>query len=351
MKAKKIITSIIGTVMFFNTVNPVCVNSFEIIEPTVIRAEMWYANCYVDTNKNVMYPCIRCEADIFNNGVVNLYMTYDYAFDPNVVSNSYIQTVSTVPVCTDSKLYAFHKSIPYTDPKNGVRYVPCSGTEYGTYKNQKFSELPNVTNVYRDWDISYYPTCYTYSGMICTPSTSMVRRWQDQFEKVYYMFIRSDSYEWETAYSARDAYKLRYDGNIYENTGESVCEVQTFTPNREINSPVTLHLYGHDITVEPDIVNYKKNMTDEEKDTYIQELEQQIQELRESNELLALQTHELHNRIALLSQGTTGDINSDEIVDITDVQLLLRYYTETEVAGKFNKDSVDVWYMYRFGKG
>ena len=77
---------------------------------------------------------------------------------------------------------------------------------------------------------------------------------------------------------------------------------------------------------------------DEELANKVQELEKQNQELKADNEALT-------RTINILSQKKFCDINGDNLVDVEDAQLVLRYYTET-VAG-LTEDPIEVWYSKR----
>lgn len=87
-------------------------------------------------------------------------------------------------------------------------------------------------------------------------------------------------------------------------------------------------------------LNKYKNGTgvDEELATRVQELEKQNQELKDDNEALK-------RTINILSQKKFCDINGDNLVDVADAQLVLKYYTET-VAG-LTEDPIEVWYTKR----
>ena len=87
-------------------------------------------------------------------------------------------------------------------------------------------------------------------------------------------------------------------------------------------------------------LNKYKNGTgvDEELEKKVQELEKQNQELKDDNEALK-------RTINILSQKKFCDINGDDLVDVADAQLVLKYYTET-VAG-LTEDPIEVWYTKR----
>ena len=77
---------------------------------------------------------------------------------------------------------------------------------------------------------------------------------------------------------------------------------------------------------------------DEALEKKVQELEKQNQELKDDNEALK-------RTINILSQKKFCDINGDDLVDVADAQLVLKYYTET-VAG-LTEDPIEVWYTKR----
>lgn len=68
-------------------------------------------------------------------------------------------------------------------------------------------------------------------------------------------------------------------------------------------------------------------------DTDVSDIQKYIHKLEAENATLSQENTELKNRINLLSTGTYGDVNGDEIVDVQDAQIILRYYTMKDVAG------------------
>ena len=46
----------------------------KVIEPEVVKTESWTTSYYIDDDVDTLYPYIQCEADIYNDGTIKLYM-------------------------------------------------------------------------------------------------------------------------------------------------------------------------------------------------------------------------------------------------------------------------------------
>lgn len=83
---------------------------------------------------------------------------------------------------------------------------------------------------------------------------------------------------------------------------------------------------------------------------YIKQIEEENKNLKEQLANTEEIAHEYANRLTVLTtNSSTNDINNDGVFSIDDVQYLLMYYTESVVA-KSTTDTIDVWYVNRFGK-
>lgn len=344
MNAKKIITFIFGSLICMNTVSPVPVHA-EIHNPEVIQTEVWYAYCYVDNKTDELYPCIRCEANILDDGSLKLYLKNVMTW--NTDNNSHTLTLcNPTSVSTATRPYAFYMGNPYV--YDDVYYVACSKDDFDKYLGKNPTGLPTVTNPYRDYDICFYPDSYEWSGISITDVRKDGTEWGTEWYRSYYMFMRKSSAVWGTSYSVGDIERHIYRGNLNHIKEGYICDVQTFTPKTTLTKDAVFRLYGKEITISAEFTSLRQNLPDTDKDAYIKELETRVAELENANTVLAQKNHELENRINLLTSGDKNDINGDCVVDIEDVQYLLMWYTETKVAKKSN-DSVDTWYVNRFG--
>ena len=197
-------------------------------------------------------------------------------------------------------------------------------------------------------DICFYPDTYDWAGICVKDARSNGTDWGTEWYRSYYMFRRTNSPTWGTSYSVVDIERHIYRGNLNHIKEGYICDVQTFTPKTTLTKDAVFRLYGKEITIGANLTTLRQNLPDTDKDEYIKELEARITELENALTVSAQENHELRNRINLLTSGDKNDINGDCVVDIEDVQYLLMWYTETQVAKKSN-DPVDTWYVNRFG--
>ncbi len=53
----------------------------KVIEPEVVKTERWTTSYYIDDDIDTLYPYIQCEADIYNDGTIWLYMWNTHEWD------------------------------------------------------------------------------------------------------------------------------------------------------------------------------------------------------------------------------------------------------------------------------
>ena len=64
-----------------------CIDCFSItasaivIAPEVVKTEKWTTSYYIDDDMDTLYPYIQCEADIYNDGTIMLYMWNTHEWD------------------------------------------------------------------------------------------------------------------------------------------------------------------------------------------------------------------------------------------------------------------------------
>ena len=115
----------------------------------------------------------------------------------------------------------------------------------------------------------------------------------------------------------------------------------TFTPKNEISDAHDFRLFGHDITITPELLSGNVVATPQ-----LTEQEKYIQQLEAENAALKAENEKLKKQLSSLSGSLFCDVNQDGIVGVEDAQLVLMYYTET-VAGKTNGDPIEIWYTKR----
>ena len=53
----------------------------KVIEPEIVKTESWTTSYYIDDDMDTLYPYIQCEADIYNDGTIKLYMWNTHEWD------------------------------------------------------------------------------------------------------------------------------------------------------------------------------------------------------------------------------------------------------------------------------
>lgn len=376
MKVKRIITCIISFILF-----TVCIPftaTAKVIEPEVVKTEKWTTSYYIDDDMDTLYPYIQCEADIYNDGTIKLYMWNTHEWDG-------FATVShTITIMSGEILYNNSNVLPYSveqqDGKNEYTITK--------YMNDTF-----VMSC-----VSYCDSNYTqgYDG-----GTGGNLGWF-----IGYMLNNGTySYKGDIVYSVKDSdqrqiydYRL-HTANLplpelksYSNRNE-IRHWYEFRPKVDPTGTYNFRLFGHDITITPELLS--GNIVSEpvltEQEQYIKQLEEENKKLKEQlnnpytgyitieqnngtaaerfpvtvysdgrtetteefqNYInsLNVKIEQLMNRINLVSNGFCGDIDGDGNISVEDAQLLLQYYTESKVA-QLTDDPIDVWYFVKFGRG
>lgn len=345
---KKFISIIISFILF-----TVCIPFTaiaKVIEPEVVKTEKWTTSYYIDDDIDTLYPYIQCEADIYNDGTIKLYMWNTHEWDGFATVSHTATIIQTLPVIQDSMVYNFVNCKEYFDPSYSRSLYPVS--KYGD-TNINMSE-------YSDIDISVYPnnyTCYgsdyNFCGFRCHN---------------YYVTITGyNSYGY--TYRTTDIYYPRFSGALPKMAVQTNKDrvFLTLSPKVDPTGTYNFRLFGHDITITPELLSgnivatpstdgYKEitynngnSVIQFKTDIDISGIQNYIDKLEAENASLKQQTEEMNNRINLLSTGVYGDVNGDEVVDIQDAQIILAYYTQKDVALMDVPDLVT--FGLNFGKG
>lgn len=392
---KKIITCIISCILFI-----VCIPftaTAKVIEPEVVKTEKWTASYFIDDGSDTLYPYVECQANIYNDGTLDVIYCNTHDWDGFSTVSHYIVFPYTLPFEFNCERYNNVKSIlevgkyKESDPHSDSSYVlnRCYISDFTL--NEKL------------FDLSYYPKEYsqTVSSSFANYITD-TDRWgtyqMDGFHS-YDVTCELDSYYQGKKSTGFGSYTKVYISTTYHC---ALCDLPTkekrmwhikFTPKVDPTETYNFRLFGHDITITPEILS--GNIVSEpvltEQEQYIKQLEEENKKLKEQlnnpytgyitveqnngtaaerfpvtvysdgrtetteefqNYInsLNVKIEQLMNRINLVSNGSCGDIDGDGNISVEDAQLLLQYYTESKVA-QLTDDPIDVWYFVKFGKG
>lgn len=301
----------------------------KVIEPEIVKTESWTTSYYIDDDKDTLYPYIQCEADIYNDGTIKLYMWNTHEWDGFATVNHTATIINTRPVSQNSMLYTFWKNdIPAGSTH--VEYVDALGTINAPSSKEIYNEKSAVitreplvspsddSNPYLKLNLSFYPKEY---------SCSNVRRigeqyWMDKCETGYYASRRDSNSNWMynsntslisyPQYNAALAKMNFYSG---ESSFRKSNSAVTFTPTVDPTGTYNFRLYGHDITITPELLS--GSIVAEPKQT---EQEQKIKALEEEN-------------AALKATISAFDADADSLLTAADAQAVLNYYV-AHLAGK-----------------
>ena len=342
MKTKRIIACIISFILF--TVFIPFTTTAKVIEPEVVKTEKWTTSYYIDDDIDTLYPYIQCEADIYNDGTIKLYMWNAHEWDGFATVSHKVTLANTYLYSTDS---------PQFVSKFG-------GTALINNKECHCQSSQNMDSI----DISYYDSLYSLDNDNWT---------------LYYVCNSSPSFYEISKVTALDAYSgwtfsvdvprwsIAMSKIPYRNSRkEKYIDCSTLRPRVDPTGTYNFRLFGHDITITPELLSgnivatpsddgYKtityNNGSSASKiktDTDVSDIQEYIDKLEAENALLRQENTELKNRINLLATGTYGDVNGDQVVDVQDAQIILAYYTERDVAKKSVPDLVT--FGLNFGK-
>ena len=286
---KRLIGIIMSIVIIFTTFN---LSAFS-AEVKPIHSETWWTGYYTTSDLYTTYMFIKCQADVYSNGTIKLYMWNSER--PETSDLEAIMLIGTDPYSTDSMEYAAYTQT--TLYGNTYKYVP-TGTNY--------VDLSYCPNNYSVRQVGGYYTVFTDTGISYTVGDVLLNGRK-------YVKVHTHGAE------VRDlpVYESRPDTPAFE-----------FTPETEIVSEAKFHLYGHDITLYPandDTVTVDLGARLSDADITIRKLEAEIAELKAT---IAAQEREIEY---LKLTASTVDANNNGRVDLVDCRSVLKYYTYSVV--------------------
>lgn len=289
----------------------------KVIEPEIVKTESWTTSYYID-DMDTLYPYIQCEADIYNDGTIELYMWNTHEWEGFATVEHEVtleQTALTKAITTNSIPFSikYGVSIDYN-------YSFWADNQTVTRKSARFISDTDFSNI----DLSYIDSRYnlfvagtgnTTAGYLTTSGN------KDYGASTHGRTVLKRSYNYAL-------YDERWDGSYPNHSNLPSYGVVTalpnlvayserpkivayrLTPNEDPTGTYNFRLFGHDITITPELLS--GNIIAEPELT---EQEQKIKQLEAEN-------------AALKAQLAAFDCDADGLLTTSDAQMILIYYTE-----------------------
>lgn len=314
---KKIISTICASVFAFSCIG--FNTSAKVIEPEIVKTETWTTSYFIDDDMDTLYPYIQCEADIYNDGTIKLYMWNTHEWDGFATVSHRIKVVQRFnPVKEDSLAYALKYSRKYiNDFSNEV--LPISKETYDnntsgfvSYGSQ--TPFPVDNSILNSVDLNYYSKKYScerkvgnFDFMSSYSSSESMNFYYQEFNGSWYS-RREDLHEY---YGNAALSNLAFSDSRPKNS----C-IFEMIPTEDPTGTYNFRLFGHDITITPELLSgnivAEPELTEQEK--YIKQLEE---------ENLKLKTEiESYKKL---------DFDGDGLLTNADAQMILVYYTDSLV--------------------
>lgn len=308
---KRLIGIILSVIIVISCTTPISVQA-KVIEPEVVKTESWTTSYYIDDDMNTLYPYIQCEADIYNDGTIKLYMWNTHEWDG-------FATVSSKVTFLCSTWYS----------EDDVQYK----AKYGGLENNWHFNSDEIENI----DLSYYSKYYIVDSSYRHINGDYPSWWFNNTTSEHY----TSSIKIERTYGSgmfpRDEVKT-IDRKMYNTPLASILAFEKrpganfnwyyeFKPTVNPTGIYNFRLYGHDITITPELLSgniiAEPELTEQEK--YIKQLEEENAKLKAS----------------ITNTNLFGDINEDNLVDVEDAQMILNYYVYT--LANSNAEPLEEW--------
>ena len=270
----------------------------KIIEPKLIKTEKWTASYFIDNNIDNLYPYLACEADIYNDGEVKVYVwnTHEWT-DFNIIKHQ----------------VKINELTPYPDYEEGLRGIEAT---------QRIID-DNIFEIgSENYNVNIYPQQYDLKE---TP--------EDNFRLYDFRFI---------------GYCGRYDGTLpemqFSTERPEVCMCWHFVPTRAVKATetYTFHLFSHDIVITPELfqtTEYPIVETFSQETELIKKYKNEIADLKVKNTTYVAQLAEYEATIDMYETLLTavslerGDVNNDGFINAVDASQILAYYAYTSTGG------------------
>lgn len=324
---KKFITCFICCTFFGKGISFKIPVEAKVIEPEIVKTESWTASYFIDGDRDTLYPYVQCEADIYNDGTLDLWMWNTCEWDGFATVSHTVTLNYTRPISDDSDIYKYKIGEEYT--YNDHVYFPINYDNYRNAANRDNYDYKYDNSVFEDVDVSYYPNKYSksiaseslftgYSGM---SSFKVCEFYTQSMSSIYGPSKNTVSYPSMTLALPN----MKYFDKRPSDYGYSACYYTRFRPTVDPTETYNFRLFGHDITITPDILS-EKVVSSGTQSSEIENLTRQVEKLKEENEELKSKLNTLTNDIA--------DVNRDGKIDLADALTTLHYYTRNTLLGE-----------------
>ncbi len=280
----------------------------KVIEPEIVKTESWTTSYYIDDDMDTLYPYIQCEADIYNDGTIKLYMwnTHEWGgsspIKQNVTFCQYTRSTNAISDCDlDYYTYLFRGDGFYDgncahilDPEHEKENEAALKMDRNLHSPAYTLKMNNTLGaILGSNEQGHSPVVYLYFQNLweqTTPTTQLI--------------------DFSSPSVAIALAKMK----VYDHA-DSENLLATYTPISEVINTYNFRLFGHNITITPELLS--GSITAEPKQT---EQEQKIKALEEEN-------------AALKATLSAFDADADSLLTAADAQAVLNYYV-AHLAGK-----------------
>ena len=315
MKAfNKIISVFITMIIMFNVFSFNV--SAKVIEPEIIKTESWTTSYFIDDDIETLYPYIQCEADIYNDGTIKLYMWNTHEWDGFATVQHDIELYNTQPLNYLDTIAQLMIN-GYTIDQSGDK-IELTETEMN---NRIFSDR-----------VSTFPHTYNKRSYNYASRNELVYGFgycdDMNCHKEINVFIDHDGNGYDSVlheYHCFMVYKKSLPNvGVFSNRQKIGYE---FNPTKEtdLTKPQQFRLFGHNITITPDLLS-GNIVASSTQSTEIENLTKQVEKLQKENKEIKTKLNTLTNEIA--------DVNRDGKIDLADALTTLQYYTRNTLLGE-----------------
>lgn len=282
---KKLIGSLIATAMTMGMVSGTSVNA-KVIEPEVVRTETWTTSYFIDDDVDTLYPYIQCEADIYNDGTIKVYAWNTHEWDG------------------------------FATVEHTATFIEAAPVKYSDYVKGKSEK----------YNYNFYPDTY-----------SMNRG----FSNYDYESIKIDQWFGTSVYIPQyNGYlpEMSFSENRPNNSSWKFNGDLTLKPTVEPTDIYDFKIYGHDITITPDLLQSTSMPEPPVNET--EALKTENESLKAELNALKTSYDQLSATLASQKNRAYGDMNDDGSVDARDASLLLTLYARQSVGDPITLDQL-----------